>query len=816
MKKTLLRLSIMAALGLSALVGPQATRADSRCYVDKDATGSNNGTSWTNAFISLQSALTPACMGLGIWVASGVYKPGTNASDTFSILPGHKVYGGFSGTEILFNERNVIANLTILSGDIDSNDTNTDGNNIAETTEDIVGTNSQHVLTMDGRTTPIFTDTVLDGFVITGGDAAGTYVGGGLLCYGGGSSSGLCSPTLNLLDFSGNRATHGGAMYLTGAAGGNSSPVISASFLTGNLASEEGGAIYMDGYNGTSSPSFWWVTFGGNYADLNGGAIYNRADGGVSNPNYQLTAFDTNTAYSGGAIHSASGSGTASPIYYNVTFSNNDATNGGAMYNDGEGGNSNPSLTNVTFHGNGSLGITNGGAMFNDGKNGGHSSPTLTNVTFSANEGDWGGAILNDGQSGASQSTLTNVILWGDDAFNLGPEIYSNTAVATIDHSVVQGGCPAGNTCTNLITTDPKLGPLALNHGFTQSNALLGGSSAIDRGLDSACPFVDIRPITRPRGLHCDIGAYERVPPERADFDGDYASDMGYFHPATGLWAILKSSQSFSYGSPQYASWGQTGDLVAPGDYDGDGKLDPTVRRPPGTGQSAAYLMLLSSTGYDYGSSLTVPAGWPGLGDTPVVGDYNGDHISDPAIWRGSTGVWIIPLSPAFSSYQFLSWGATGDTPVGADVDGDGRTDIGYWRPSTGVWGFLLSTQSYSYASPWFVNWGTSGDIPVMADYDGDGKADPAVVIPPASGQSRAYRILLSSTNYDPAQSGTVPAGWPGLGDTPVPTDYDGDTRSDPGIWRSSAGVWIIPKSSTQYSSYMFAAWGASGDQVAR
>jgi hypothetical protein len=301
-----------------------------------------------------------------------------------------------------------------------------------------------------------------------------------------------------------------------------------------------------------------------------------------------------------------------------------------------------------------------------------------------------------------------------------------------------------------------------------------------------------------------------------ADFDGDGISDISYFHPATGLWSILESSEDFSYGAPSYYSWGQSGDVLAPGDYDGDGRMDPTVRRPPASGQSAAYRMLLSTTDYDFGSALTVPAGWPGLGDTPVPGDYNGDGISDPAIWRGSAGVWIIPLSPDFTTYAFYNWGQSGDKPIAVDVDGDGQTDIGYWRPSTGMWGVLISREDYSYDHAGFMNWGTSLDKPVAADYDGDGFADLAVVIPPAGGQCQAYRILLSTLAYDPAQSVTVPAGWPGLNDTPVPGDYDGDGKADAAIWRGNTGVWIIPLSSTNNTSYLFAAWGAAGDVPAR
>ena len=773
MEKTVFgfRLIAVAALVCALCASPEPAHAGGQalCYVNPAAPGpTHDGNSWATAYTSLQTALNPCAE---IWVKAGVYKPGILRADSFVVREGQRVYGGFAGFEISVDQRNPAANVTILSGDIDDNDINTDGNHIDEVYTDIVGLNSLNVVKMDGTWIAVTHSTILDGFTITGGDGATTIQadGGGLHCNGSGVNGAghQCSPTLSQLTISGNRARDGGALYNSGFDGGASNPALTNVTFSGNRAENYGGAVYNVGSLGISTPVFTNVTFTGNSASLKGGAVYNYADFGTSSPTF----------------------------------------------------------TNATFQGN----ITGsyGGAYFGSGSTS-VVHTTLTNVTFNGNSGGIGGAIY---LSGSSNATLTNVILWGDTA-PFGAEIANfGTAVSTIDHSIVQGSGGSGGSWDSDLGTDgggnfdadPELSPLADNGGFTKTMSLAWGSPAIEHGVNSVCeePMPancdDQRGISRMTSLYFDIGALERMPPTfHADFESDGRTDIAYFHPATGLWGILHSSDNFSYAAPQFLTWGQAGDIVAPGDYDGDGRWDPTVRRPSGGGQSAAYLMLLSSTGYNYGSSLTVPAGWPGLGDTPVVGDYNADGKSDPAIWRGSAGVWIIPLSPTFNTYRFFAWGATGDTPVAADVDGDGGPDIGYWRPSTGEWGFLQSTYGWSYDHAVFFSWGTTGDIPVMADYDGDLLADPAVVIPPAGGQSRAYRILLSSLAYDPAHSVTIPAGWPGLGDTPVPADYDGDWKADAAIWRNAVGVWIIPKSSTDNTAYMFVAWGASGDQIAR
>jgi hypothetical protein len=88
--------------------------------VKADATGANNGSSWTNAYTNPQAALAVAEWGDEIWVAAGTYKPtsGTNRAQPFWMTAGVAIYGGFAGGETAREQRDWAAHETILSGDI--------------------------------------------------------------------------------------------------------------------------------------------------------------------------------------------------------------------------------------------------------------------------------------------------------------------------------------------------------------------------------------------------------------------------------------------------------------------------------------------------------------------------------------------------------------------------------------------------------------------------------------------------------------------------------------------------------------------------
>jgi predicted outer membrane repeat protein len=390
-------------------------------YVDESASGAGNGSSWDDAYPKLATALRLATANDMIVVAEGRYLPTTNESDpdvAFEIdgaKDGLAVYGGWAGTESFegpddvesqLDMRDIDANPTILSGDIDDNDTTTDG--VTETASDISGTNSHTVLHLDGATSGPITDaTVLDGLVITGGQANGasgsaSTQGGGAYCDGAGTGS-ECSPTLKNLTFAGNTASDsGGALLNSGTSSGVSNPRITNTAFTGNQSAGNGGALLNDGSDdGTSSPPLTNVTFTDNLSEGNGGAIYSAArTNGTSQLEITDAAFADNTARAGGgAIYSDSDSGGTVRVRVDqARFTSNAAdrgstslpNSGGALYIRGD--DATLEVTAAAFHDNYVVSGPGGAVrMFWPESGTGHLQ--MDRVTFAGNSANGAGAL---------------------------------------------------------------------------------------------------------------------------------------------------------------------------------------------------------------------------------------------------------------------------------------------------------------------------------------------------------------------------------------------------------------------------------------
>ncbi len=196
--------------------------------------------------------------------------------------------------------------------------------------------------------------------------------------------------------------------------------------------------------------------------------------------------------------------------------------------------------------------------------------------------------------------------------------------------------------------------------------------------------------------------------PVARDYDGDGKTDFAVVRRLSGYlyWYIHQSSTN-AWLLYQY---GISTDTPVPGDYDGDGSYDMAVQRPY-SGQALFYIYRssLGSIAYQFGFES----------DFVVPGDYDGDGKTDLALCRwefrnGDNYEWYRLLSSNGSIQQSEFGGAdSGDVIAQADYDGDGLTDIAVWRGPERKF-YILHSSSGQVVE---LIWGQLGDLPV-ASYD--------------------------------------------------------------------------------------------------
>ncbi|MFH1755626.1 MAG: hypothetical protein ABIA59_07965 [Candidatus Latescibacterota bacterium] len=103
--------SIRIILFLAVILALPADSHAGILFVNINATGANDGTSWTDAFTSVQSALTAANDPDEIWVAAGIYKPTTSAirTSTFQLINSVALSYKLQIIMITENKRSIVA-----------------------------------------------------------------------------------------------------------------------------------------------------------------------------------------------------------------------------------------------------------------------------------------------------------------------------------------------------------------------------------------------------------------------------------------------------------------------------------------------------------------------------------------------------------------------------------------------------------------------------------------------------------------------------------------------------------------------------------
>lgn len=95
-------------------------------YVDANATGANDGSSWTDAFTNVTDALALTNLNDAVWVAKGTYTLANKNTPIAVSTNEVDIIGGFAGTETTLADRVLTAihttNATIFTGDINGDD----------------------------------------------------------------------------------------------------------------------------------------------------------------------------------------------------------------------------------------------------------------------------------------------------------------------------------------------------------------------------------------------------------------------------------------------------------------------------------------------------------------------------------------------------------------------------------------------------------------------------------------------------------------------------------------------------------------------
>ncbi|MBN2561823.1 MAG: hypothetical protein JXQ75_12920, partial [Phycisphaerae bacterium] len=391
-------------------------------YVDDDAAGANDGTSWKDAYVYLQDAQADANEAekpVEIRIGQGTYRPNEGAGQTkgdrnssFRLINGVALRGGFAGLNQPDSDaRDVHAYATILSGDLAGDDVDLqDARRLLE--EPTRAENAYHVVRSDN----VDETAVLDGVIVTSGNADAADSDNWRDAWGGGLYHVDGSPALIDCTFAGNTARHGGGLYIETSSGDRASrPVLTRCTFGANAAQSFGGAVSSGGDDGPCSALMEDCAFVGNYAGQNGGGLW------IDSWDYPDIPGQ----------------------FFRCTFENNVAEGkGAALYLGDSGG---ITLQECAFVGNGA---STGAGIYSRA-----CDYVAQNCLFTGNSAAVGDSLaFGSMEDGPSDAVLVNCILW-----EAGDTIaVADDSTLTIAYSDVSGGWPGpGNIDADPLFADP-------------------------------------------------------------------------------------------------------------------------------------------------------------------------------------------------------------------------------------------------------------------------------------------------------------------------------------------------------------------------
>lgn len=410
-----------------------------RIYVKASAVGSNNGTSWANAYTSLQTALGAAGANDKIWVAAGTYKPhASNSSVSFALPAGVEVYGGFAGNESTLAARNVTTNITLLSGDLQNDD------NTTVTPFTTATANSDNLITTGDNT-------LLDGFTLQGAQASAVSLNAKLniqlrnLIFrhnkssGGGSAIGAFASGIQIenVNFYNNYGiSDGGTCDFI-----DSTITLTNSIFQNNKSDRRGALMTRQG----SELTITNTTFEGNQSAAEGGALSVDTGAGNSSRSGNLTLsnviFKSNSAPTGSAIGIVSHKGASS--FNQVGMIGQTGSSSVLYINIYNGGSTTTSLSmaNMLIANNSSTG-TDVIQIYGDT---GYTSYALRNITLANNTCSAGASSrCQISNTLSSRGTYQNLLFWKDQMGTPAATVGGNVDLGTGGTPFVNSADPIG------------------------------------------------------------------------------------------------------------------------------------------------------------------------------------------------------------------------------------------------------------------------------------------------------------------------------------------------------------------------------------
>ncbi len=387
--------SVKKTFTLTTSIFLLAIGTHAQIFVTPDGVG--DGSSWTNAYNDIQTAIDAASSGDEIWIKEGTYLPtsSTDRSMSFTLQSGVKLYGGFAGTETSIDQRVLsdidangtidkweFANPTILSGDLLQDATNTN--------------NSYHIVMIpDGVTST----TLLNGFTIADGyndqidaqtDGKSGSFASGIVALGGTIEQCVfkdCS-------LSSTNLSYGAAMYVSGT-------TVSETYISdcSNMAlAPQGGGIYL-----TSSSTFINGFVENCYAESNGTS--NSSGGGIFSESSTITNSIITSCY----IQAQTGSST---------------NGGGGIYSQSS------QIDSCIVSKCEALGVnTKGGGIFNIG------STIAFSKIYNCHSDIAGGGVYSE------SSVIFNSLLFNNNSAQKGGGLYANNDSYIINNNIVNNTC---------------------------------------------------------------------------------------------------------------------------------------------------------------------------------------------------------------------------------------------------------------------------------------------------------------------------------------------------------------------------------------